>query len=125
MKAAVRVTSFDVLAAVLLLCVSAIMLLVALAYAEVGHWPVYSQPDPKDVGFALPSGVRIGAILRFLLPLIAVPLAFLAVVIVCWTAVEDLLSTRSARSLLHAAICVGGFGLLLHLLGSLSAWLMD
>ncbi len=132
MKAAVRVTSFDVLAAVPLLCVSAMMIFVALAYAEVGHWPVYSQPDPKDVGFALPSGVRIGAILQFLIPLIAVPLAFIAVVIVCWTTVDEIISSKSAlrwrksvRGILQVVVCVGGFGLLLHLLSSLSVWLMD
>lgn len=22
----------------------------ALAYVQVGHWPVYGRPDPKDVG---------------------------------------------------------------------------
>ncbi len=109
------------------------MFFVWLAYRDVGHWPLPSQPDPKDVGFEVSDGVRIGAILRFLLPIIAAPLSIVAMLGVCLSTVSDLVDSKAGaafrfiaiRGVCQTAVSLVGVLLFWHFLGTLLNWLAD
>lgn len=48
------------------------------AYFQIGHWPSYDNPDPKDLGFDLHYGlVFFGFVLAILSPFIWIPLSFI------------------------------------------------
>jgi len=128
-----RFTPRDAVACIPVLCFAALMFFVWLAYREVGHWPVYSRPDPKDVGFEVAVGVRLGEILRFLLPLIAAPLSVVATIGVCLSTLNDLVDSKRGASFRRVAIrgicqitlSVVGLLLFWHVLGTLLDWLID
>ncbi len=107
------------------------MLYVGLAYFQVGHWPQYSQPDPKEIGLEVIGGVRVGEILRILV-LFAVPTCIVAVAALIISVLNDFLDSRRAlrrqiamRGLRQIGISVVGIVLFYPVLGSLANWLMD
>src|SRR3954468_19520138 len=53
----------------------------ALAYLQVGHWPLYNRPDPKDVALGFAPGARIGGVFVLLI-FLSVPASVIAVVVV-------------------------------------------
>ena len=132
MKAIPRFTPRDAMAFVPLLCFGVLMLFVGIAYQQVGHWPVYSRPDPKDVGFEIVPGLRLGEVLRVLVPLVGGALSVIAVIGVGLSTLNDLAECNrsSGRQIAirgFSQVAVSIFGLLLfwHVLGTLLEWLVD
>ncbi len=98
-----------------------------LAYAQVGHWPLYSRPDPKDVSLA---GLQIGGgltLLVFLSALVSlIAMAAISFFTLCTVAERrSLVHPSSSRALYLFGI--GGLGLYVFLLtlGAHMNWLMD
>jgi hypothetical protein len=86
----------------------------AIAWAQVGHWPRYSQPDPKQLGLPI---LHLGALLAYPLALVSVP-ACLLLVVVLW---EDL----RRRDIVVFTIGAAAWAFFLPLTGPLLGWLLD
>ncbi|MES2696297.1 MAG: hypothetical protein V4773_22690 [Verrucomicrobiota bacterium] len=120
----------DVVACLPLLSYGFLMAFVGLAYLEVGHWPRYSQPDPKNVGMFLSTAVPLGAALWSILFFVAVPLAFFGVLAVGVSAVGDAVNARPRRwnvkrVVVQLAVSCAALALFMVQLGGLMGWLMD
>ncbi len=85
-----------------------------LAYFKVGHWPLYSQPDPKELRLPVLHGA---ALLAYPLTAMAIAAGFFGLIVAphCWR-------RHQAAVLLFGAIA---WGLSIRLTGGLIPWLID
>ena len=108
-----------------------LLLFGAMAYAQVGHWPLHGRPDPKDVALAFVPGVRIGGPMLLLI-FLSVPTSLIAGVIVGLYAfceiVEcrgSLVQERSSQALTAVGVCGAGLYAFIFALGLHANWLLD
>jgi|SRR5581483_1512030 len=101
------------------------MLFAWLAYRQVGHWPVYSRPDPSDVGVFHPRD-GIGHALLILIVWLAIPaslIAFAATIVN--TARSVVKSNWTSNIPLRLLLCLVGMALFWSQLFRLKEWLQD
>jgi len=111
-------------------CLGALLLLGGIAYLQVGHWPLYARPDPKDLAL---FGLRLG-----LLPWLIVAVAALGTVcaggimgmVLLLETLGDAMDGKwnfesQKRVLAHGITCASGFILFWAQLGSMLNWLAD
>jgi hypothetical protein len=119
----------DAVACVPLAGYAVLMAFVFVAYLQVGHWPTYSNPDPKDVMLGhFPVGAYLpGVLLLFVAP--TVPIGTLMVLI---HAIDEIAQRGGAlarplamRLIVRTGTCVAVCIVFLLQLGGLVNWLLD
>jgi hypothetical protein len=118
----------DAVACVPLAGYAMLMAFVFVAYLQVGHWPTYSNPDPKDV---MIGHFRVGAYVPGFLLLVAamVPVGTLMVLL---HAMDEFAQARgrlprrfALRLIVRTVACVAVCSVFLVQLGGLVNWLLD
>lgn len=100
------------------------------AYLQVGHWPYYSHPDPKDVGLFRPDdGFGVGFVILIHL---MVPVSLCAAIVVSGNVIKDVVTagrTRAGRQILQRCaqlvVCLFGLALFLAEFQRHQDWLAD
>lgn len=107
-----------------------LLLFGVMAYAQVGHWPLYGRPDPKYV--VLPgTELQVGGWL-VLLVFLSAPASLIAGVVVALYAFCEiaecggsLVHERTSRALMAVGVCGAGLYVFLFALGLHASWLLD
>src|SRR5687767_6520011 len=130
MRRTLRITAPDVVACLPLLSFGVLMFFGFLAYLQVGHWPQYSRPDPKELalgGVPLGGVMFLGIILAILGTIISAGATAFHTLLVL---LSDLVDARREldnylRILGRLGFSLLGFALFWTQLGSMMSWLMD
>jgi hypothetical protein len=85
-----------------------------IAAIRVGHWPYYSNPDPKELHLPLLHGA---ALLSYPLALLIMPIG-LGFVFLGWGALKR-------RDVLVFAVGAAGWVFMFPIIGGLFVWLID
>ena len=85
-----------------------------IAAIRVGHWPYYSNPDPKDLRLPLLHGA---ALLSYPVALLTIPIC-LGVVFLGWGALKR-------RDVLVFTVGAAGWAFMFPIIGRLFEWLVD
>ena len=85
-----------------------------VARVRVGHWPYYSNPDPKDLDLPL---LHAAALLSYPIALVSIP-ACLFVVILAWNSMKR-------RDVFMVMLGVALWAFILPITGPLFEWLID
>ncbi len=105
---------FGVASWISLLSVVVLIAFATMAATRVGHWPYYSNPDPKDLRLPI---LHVAALLSFPLALVSVPVGFF-VAILSW-------SSLPRRHIVVFAIGAAAWAFIFPITGKLFEWLVD
>jgi hypothetical protein len=103
----------------------------SVVFAQFGHWPSYSNPDPQTLTIL---GVQVGGLMCLTVLFVAVPVALVAPAVLGFTTVLDLLCNlfdghwqlqNQKRRLIQVGVTVLGSSLFWPECARMLNWLMD
>lgn len=105
---------FSVVCWVPMITFASFMSFAIIGATRVGHWPYYSNPDPKDLRLPFLHGA---ALFSYPLALLMIPIG-LGVVFLGWGALKR-------RDVIVFAVGAGAWTFMFPVIGSLLEWLLD
>ena len=131
MSTQVYLTPARVAAMIPWLSLGLLLAFAGLAYWQVGHWPMYGRPDPKDVVVPFAPQLRIGGFMTLLVALSTLASLVAALTVALYTACEvaessgSMVTPNASRALVAFSVCGCGLYVFLLALAAHMNWLLD